>query len=115
MSTALEIAQLYFHLSNNSDFNEIKNLFTDSTTYSSQNTGLFLGVESIQAMQKDFHNKFSSLHWTINSIEKVKTGIILVDYNFVAQSKSGDEVKSSGFEYIVVHNDKILHIEIRNK
>jgi hypothetical protein len=32
----------YFEVSNESNFQEIEKLFTNSSTYSSQNTGLFL-------------------------------------------------------------------------
>jgi hypothetical protein len=39
MTESLKIAKHYFDLSNKSDFDSISLLFTDSTTYSSQNTG----------------------------------------------------------------------------
>ena len=42
MSTATEIAERYFDLSNKSDLNGIERLLTGTTTDSSQNTGLFL-------------------------------------------------------------------------
>jgi len=113
--TNLEIAQHYFGLSNKSDFTNIAPLFTDTTTYSSQNTGLFLGKDDILNMQRAFHDKFSSLHWQVNSVEEVKPGIIKFDYDFTAETPSREKVKSSGIEYVIVHDGIIQHIEIRNK
>jgi hypothetical protein len=111
----MEIAKHYFDLSNKSDFVHISQLLTDSTTYSSQNTGLYLGKDDIIAMQKAFHGKFSSLEWRINSEEEVKSGVILFDYDFSAEMPSGEKIKSSGLEYVIIHDGKIQHIEIRNK
>ncbi|RTK95397.1 hypothetical protein EKI60_00400 [Candidatus Saccharibacteria bacterium] len=70
--TALEIAKHYFDLSNRSDFDEIAKLFTSTTTCSSQNTGVYLGVADIIDMQKEFLSKFQKLHWQVNSAEEVK-------------------------------------------
>ncbi len=113
--TNLEIAKHYFDLSNKSDFTNIAKLFTDSTTYSSQNTGLYLGKDDIIAMQEAFHGKFTSLNWHVNSVTEVKPGIILFDYNFLAQLPTGEKIKTSGLEYVIVRGGKIQHIEIRNK
>lgn len=113
--TNLEIAKHYFELSNQSDFANISTLFTPATTYSSQNTGLYLGKDDIIAMQKSFHGKFSSLKWRVNSVEEVKPGIILFDYDFSAETPDGEQIKSSGLEYVIIHDGKIQHIEIRNK
>jgi len=113
--TNLEIAQHYFDLSNKSDFTGIASLFTDSTTYSSQTTGLYLGKDEILKMQRNFHGKFHSLHWAVNSVSEVKPGIIKFDYNFIAETPSSEKIESSGIEYVIVHDDKIQHIEIRSK
>ena len=40
----LALAKRYFDLSNQSDLAAIRELMTDSTTYSSDNAGVFLGV-----------------------------------------------------------------------
>jgi hypothetical protein len=66
-------------------------------------------------MQKIFHGKFSSLNWRVNSVKEVKPGIILFDYDFLAKTLSGEKIESSGLEYVIVHDGKIQHIEIRNK
>ena len=88
---------------------------SDSTTYSSQNTGLFIGAARIMAMQQAFHAKYASVHWKVKSVQEVKPGIILFEYDFAATTPAGENITSSGLEYVIVHADKIQHIEIRNK
>ncbi len=115
MNEALMIAKHYFELSNMSDFDSIEKLFTDTTTYSSQTTGIYLGRSDIMAMQRVFHDKFSSLAWHVNSVKETKPGIVLFDYDFVGELLSGEKVEVSGLEYVIVHEEKIQHIEIRSK
>ena len=115
MRTAKEIANQYFDLSNQSDIDSIRELFTESTTYSSQNTGIYLGADAVCSIQSVFHDSFNELHWAVNSCEEVKPGIILFDYTFTGFKKTGEQVTSNGLEYIVVQNEKIIHIGIRNK
>jgi hypothetical protein len=115
MTQPLETAKLYFELSNQSSFAGIEKLFTDTTTYSSQTTGVYSGRKDIMAMQQAFHDKFLSLKWHVNSVEEVKPGVILFDYNFTGELPSGEKVESSGLEYVIVYEGKIQHIEIRNK
>jgi len=115
MTGALKTAKLYFELSNKSDFAGIAKLFTDTTTYSSQTTGSYLGLDDIMTMQRVFHSKFSSLHWKVNSVEEVKPGIVLFDYDFVGELPNGEKIANSGLEYVIVHDSKIQHIEIRAK
>jgi hypothetical protein len=98
MTRAQQIARHYFDLSNKSDFDGIEKLFTETTTYSSQTTGLYLGRDDILAMQRAFHGKFASLEWKVNSVEEVKPGILLVDYDFVGELLSGEKVESSGLD-----------------
>lgn len=113
--TPQDVAKYYFELSNKSDFNSISKLLTASTTYSSQNTGLYLSRDEIVAMQKVFHGQFSSLQWHVNSVKEVKPGIMLFDFDFFSQMPDGTTAKSSGHEYIIVYGGKIQHIEVRNK
>lgn len=115
MTEALKVAKLYFDLSNKSDFDGIGELFTETTTYSSQTTGVYLGRDDILTMQKTFHGKFVSLEWKVNSVEEVKPGIVLFDYDFVGKMPDGKKTESSGSEYVAVYNGKIQHIEIRGK
>lgn len=115
MTQALEIAKLYFELSNKSDFVGIENLMTEATTYSSQTTGVYLGVSDILAMQGIFQAKFTSLKWHINSAEELKPGVVLFDYDFVGELPSGEKVEASGLEFVIIYQGKIQHIEIRSK
>ena len=115
MTKALAVAQHYFDLSNKSDFAGIAKLFTETTTYSSQTTGIYLGRDNILAMQRAFHGKFTSLHWQVNSVEEVKPGIVLFDYTFTGALPNSEKIQTSGLEYVIVHQAKIQHVEIRPK
>jgi len=112
--TPLNIAQRYFEASNRSNFVEIWLLLSDSSTYSSQNTGLYLGREAIIEMQQNFHESFTSLQWDIKEIYEEKPGIICVDFEFI-WVKQWEEIQFSGLEYIIVLDGIIQHIEIKNK
>ncbi|HSW77952.1 MAG TPA: hypothetical protein VLG36_04080 [Candidatus Chromulinivoraceae bacterium] len=115
MTKALKVSKLYFDLSNKSDFDGIEKLMTEATTYSSQATGVYLGVSDILAMQRIFHAKFTSLKWHVNSVEEVKPGVVLFDYDFVGEQPDGEKVEASGFEYVIIYMGKIQHIEVRSK
>ena len=114
MKSPLETAKYYFELSNKSDFSGIESLFSDTTTYSSQNTGIYLGRKDIMGMQRAFHGQFDSLNWKVNSVEEVKPGIILFDFEFFGRKPTGETVEVSGVEYVVVYEGIIQHVEIRN-
>jgi len=109
-----QIALKYFEVSNQSDFEEIEKLFHENITYSSQNTGLYLWVQDILEMQKNFHGSFESLDWKILNSQEEKPGIMRVDFEF-AWVKAWEEVKFIGVEYVIVVDGKIQHIEIKNK
>ena len=113
--TTLEIANLYFDLSNKSDFAGIAELLTDQTTYESQNTGTYQGRDKIIKMQRAFHGKFSSLKWTVKLIDELEAGVILFVYTFDGIRKDGKSVKSAGQEFITVADGRITNIEIQNK
>ncbi len=115
MRDALDLAQHYFDLSNQGRLDEIERLFTPSSTYSSLNTGLHLGAENIIAMQRTFHAGFRSLHWHINSAEEVRPGIVLFDFVMTGTTADGDDVDFSGLEYVIVHQGRLQHVEVRNK
>ncbi len=113
--TAIETAKLYFELSNKSDLEAVAKLFADTATYNSQTTGCHSGVSNIMLMQKEFHGKFSSLGWRVNSTKEIRPGTILFDYNFSGTLLDGGEINSSGLEYVTVHNGKIQNVEIKSK
>jgi len=110
----LQIAKKYFEVSNQSDFREISKLLNTSSTYSSQNTGLYLWVDDIIEMQKAFHESFESLNWDIIDIREEKLWIVKVNFVF-KWLKKWEKVEFSAIEYIVVLDWIIQHIEIRNK
>ena len=112
---SLELAKHYFDLSNDSDLDEIRKLMTESTTYSSQNTGVYLGADQIMKMQRAFHGSFESLGWEISHVEEVRPGVVCFDFVFSGRTKAGEEVRRPGIEYVIVYNGKLQHIEVRNK
>lgn len=115
MLEPLETAKLYFDLSNKSDLDGIEKLFTNSTTYSSQTTGEYVGRDNVVAMQKAFHGKFKALKWIVNSVKEIKPGTVLFDYDFIGETPNGEKIKSSGLEYVTVSQGKIQRVEIQNK
>lgn len=115
MSKNIELSKYYFQVSNESNFEEIRKFFSESSTYSSQNTGLYLGEESIMEMQKKFHRSFENLNWNIDSINEIKPGIVWIDFTFSGTKTNWETVIFSGYESIIIFNEKIQHIEIKNK
>jgi len=112
---ALEVAQLYFALSNKSDFEGIAQLMTPETHYKSETTGEFQGVNAILDMQKAFHGRFSKLHWKVNSVSQVDEDTVCFDYDFVGTKDGGEQIASTGLEYITVQNQKIIAVDIQSK
>lgn len=114
-TNALPLAERYFELSNAGDLTSIRSLFTDCSTYSSATTGLYLGVDDIMTMQETFFARFQSLAWTVHSSIEYKPAIALFDFTFAGKTLDGNTVTVSGLEYVVVCNNRIQHVEIRNK
>ena len=100
--------------SSRSDLDGIRDLMTNGTTYSSQNSGIYLGADQIMEMQSAFHGKFEMMGWKINEVEEVKPGIVRFDFVFSGATKAGEEVHQPGIEYVIVHNGKLQHIEVRD-
>ncbi|AMO54445.1 hypothetical protein GZ77_23070 [Endozoicomonas montiporae] len=111
--TPLEMANLYFQLSNESNFGEIKKLFDDSSTFRSGTGELFLGVDNIMPMQKTYHGQFTALEWTVNNVSEIKPGIIHFEFNFKGKAKTGEVIEYSGLEDVVIFNGKIQHIQVQ--
>ena len=109
-----QIALKYFEVSNVSNFEEIEKLFHENITYSSQNTGLYVWVANIIEMQKKFHGSFESLEWKLWEVLEKKLWIVRVDFEFI-WLKPWEEIRFSWIEYIIVVDEKIQHIEIKNK
>jgi len=115
MSNALEIAHEYFDVSNRSDMEAISKLFTPTTTYSSQNTGVYAGVDQIIEMQTAFHGSFKSLNWEVLASEEVRPGVVWLDFVLSGEKLNGEKVHLPGIEYVVVIDGRIQHVEVRNK
>ena len=87
----IDIAKQYFAVSNISDFNKIAELFSETSTYSSQNTGLYLWVRNIIEMQKWFHGSFEKLNWKVLEFVEEKPWIIRTDFEF-SWVKDGEKI-----------------------
>ena len=110
-----ELALHYFDLSNAGKLDEIRKLMTDSTTYSSANTGVYLGVDDIIKMQTEFFAKFENLSWEIHKVETPKPDIIVFDFTFNGRTLDGEKIVRPGIETIVGYQGKIQHVEVRSK
>jgi hypothetical protein len=111
---AVTIAKHYFELSNNRNLEAIEKLLTDSTTYSSQNTGVYLGRSQIMEMKRSFYGNFKEMHWDVASVEEIRPGVILLKFTFTGKTLKNEDVSRPGFEYVIVYKGKIQHIEVRN-
>ncbi|WP_257281480.1 MULTISPECIES: hypothetical protein [unclassified Endozoicomonas] len=110
---SLEIAESYFQLSNDSNFDEITKLFCESSTYKSGNGELFLGVNDIMSVQRLYHGMFARLEWKVISVTETKPGIVHFNFNFVGETHTGETVEYSGLEDVVVYDGRIQHIQIQ--
>ena len=115
MSEARKLAEHYFALSNARNLDASERLFTPSSTYSSVNTGVFLGSEQITGMQRQFSSGFKTMEWVVHSVEEVRPGVVLFDFTFSGVTNDGHHVERPGLEYVIVYNGKIQHVEVRNK
>lgn len=113
MSDAVELAERYFALSNAGRLDEIETMFTPSSTYSSANTGVFLGVEQIMGMQRAFFSSFKEMGWVLHSVEEVRQGVVLFDFTFTGVTNDGESVNRPGLEYVIVYDRKLQHVEVR--
>jgi hypothetical protein len=114
MSNTVELAKRYFELSNQSDMNSIDAMFTDSSTYSSVNTGVYLGRSQIMNMMRAFHSAYASLNWTINSIEEIRPGVAQIEFTLRSVNTQGEVTESHGNEYVLAFNGRLQHVEVRN-
>lgn len=115
MSEAVKLAEHYFALSNAGKLDEIETLFTPSSTYSSANTGVFLGAEQIMGMQRTFFSSFKKVGWNVHSVEEVRPGVVLFDFTFSGVTNDDENINRPGLEYVIVYNGKLQHVEVRNK
>jgi hypothetical protein len=114
MSSTTELAKRYFELSNQSDMNSIDAMFTDSSTYSSVNTGVYLGRSQIMTMMRAFHSAYASLNWTIDSIEEIRPGVAHIVFTLRSVNTQGAVTVSHGNEYVLAFNGRLQHVEVRS-
>ncbi|MFT6518685.1 MAG: hypothetical protein ACJATP_002353 [Candidatus Azotimanducaceae bacterium] len=114
MSNTVELAKRYFELSNQSDMNSIDAMFTDSSTYSSVNTGVYLGRLQIMTMMRAFHSAYASLNWTIDSIKEIRPGVAQIAFTLRSVNTQGEVTESHGSEYVLAFNGRLQHVEVRN-
>ena len=112
---AVELAQRYFDLSNQGNLAEIEKLFTSSSTYSSANTGVYLGVDQIMDMQAAFFAGFETLAWDVHQVEEIRPGVVLFDFTFSGKTLDGETVVRPGLEYVIVYHGKLQHVDVRNR
>jgi hypothetical protein len=114
MSSTIELAKRYFERSNQSDMNSIDAMFTDSSTYSSVNTGVYLGRSQIMTMMRAFHSAYASLNWTIDSIEEIRPGVAHIVFTLRSVNTQGAVTVSHGNEYVLAFNGRLQHVEVRS-
>ncbi|WP_120501698.1 nuclear transport factor 2 family protein [Roseovarius sp. EL26] len=114
MSNAIEIALNYIEASNRSDMEAITSMMNPSTTYSSQNTGLYLGDEQIMAMQAAFHADFVSLHWDISELQEIRPGVVQFAFTMSGTKQTGEQISVAGQETVIVYNNCLQHIEVKS-
>ena len=112
--SALSIARDYFELSNARNLESIENLFADEATYSSDNTGLYFGKQDIMAMIHRFFDSFPHIYWQIDSIEEKTLHIVEIHFRVSSKDKDGNEINRAGKETLVIADEKIRHVEVRN-
>jgi len=109
----LEIAEYYFKLSNDSNFEKITRLFCESSTFRSGKGELFLGVDDIMSMQRLHHGMYSKLEWVVDTVTEIKPRIFRFVFDFQGETHSGEKVEYSGVEDVIIFDGKIQHIQVQ--
>ncbi len=112
--TPTEIARIYFALHSRGDFENMKQLFADSSSYALPSVGFFHGQDQIITTLRSFRSKFTSLEWTMKSIAKdVEQDVIRIKFSFSGTFQNRKKVTAEGFEYIQVKDGKVEHVDVR--
>ena len=110
----LATVQHYFDLSNNRDLEKVFKLFALEATYSSDNTGLHFGISDIRDMMQNFFDNYPKLHWEIHSIQETTSQIVELNFTLRGTDTQGEKIIRPGIERIVVVDEHLRHIEVRN-
>ncbi|MEC7893428.1 MAG: nuclear transport factor 2 family protein [Pseudomonadota bacterium] len=112
MKSSRALTEKYFALSNDRDLTSIFTLLNPEATYSSNNTGLFYGVNDIRKMMTAFFADHPYIHWTILELRELSDHITEVDFTVISTDREGDQAERSGLERIVAASGTIRHIEV---
>jgi len=104
----------YFQLSNAGDIESIAGLLDEYVSYSSDNVWLHFGKWSVLSMKRTFFGGLRSQSWEIQKIETPSENIFRVEFLFTATTLEWQTISRLGIENIIVHNEKLRHIEVRN-
>jgi len=115
MKNARALTEKYFALSNARDLTSIFSLLDPEATYSSDNTGLFHGLEDIRKMMTAFFADYPSIHWTILELRELSKHITEVDFAVASTDREGNQTERLGVERIVAASGTIRHIEVRSR
>ncbi len=110
----IALVQHYFDLSNNRDLENIFELFALNATYSSDNTGLYFGISDIRGMMQGFYDTYPDLRWEIHSIEETTSEIVTLNFTLRGTDTQGKKIIRAGIERIVVVDEQLWHVEVRN-
>ena len=109
----IAVAKRYFQLSNEQDFEGIKDLLAESVSYTSPALGTLTSREEIIDKQKEFYKAHKGLRWHDKSYKEIKQNTAVIDYGCEAITEDDETMSWSGLEYITVNNGKITKIEIK--
>ena len=112
MKKTQAVTERYFALSNDQDLTSIFTLLNPEATYSSNNTGLFYGVNDIRKMMTAFFADHPNIQWTILELRELSEHITEVDFTVVSTDREGNQTERFGLERIVVASGAIRHIEV---
>ncbi len=112
MKSSRALTEEYFALSNDRDLTSIFTLLNPEATYSSNNTGLFYGVNDIRKMMTAFFAYHPYIHLTILELRELSDHITEVDFTVISTDREGDQAERSGLERIVAASGTIRHIEV---
>jgi hypothetical protein len=115
MKSSRALTEEYFALSNDRDLTSIFTLLNPEATYSSNNTGLFFGVNDIRKMMTAFFADHPYIKWTILELRELSEHITEVDFMVVSTDREGDQTERSGLERIVAASGTIRHIEVHGR
>ncbi len=115
MKNSILVAEEYFKLANKAALSEMRDLLSDTATYSSSELGVYFKPDQILEMMQSFFKEFRHLNWNINEIKEIRLGVVEIDFLFNGLTVEGNTVIRLGTEYIVVNEGKIEHIEVRFK